>query len=94
MISLTHFSQLIFHLFHQGKYIALFMEEGHVIFQFDLGSGGVTLRSENAYNDGQDHRVEVAREKNRGVLRVGWENRIYLHILFLTLYFLPQLFFS
>ncbi|XP_050725715.1 laminin subunit alpha-like isoform X5 [Eriocheir sinensis] len=56
-----------------GKYIALSMEEGHVIFQFDLGSGGAIMRSENAYNDGQDHRVEVAREKNRGVLRIGSE---------------------
>lgn len=52
--------------------MALSMEEGHIIFQFDLGFGDATMRSENKYNDGQDHRVEVARERNRGVLKVCW----------------------
>lgn len=46
------------------------MEEGHVLFQFNLGTGVATMRSEETYQDGEWHHVEVAREQNRGIMKV------------------------
>ncbi|XP_047502805.1 laminin subunit alpha-like isoform X1 [Penaeus chinensis] len=52
------------------QYIAVTMEEGHVLFQFNLGTGVATMRSEETYHDGEWHHVEVAREQNRGIMKV------------------------
>ena len=57
-------------MFHQGQYIALFMEAGLVVFQFDLGTGPAIMRSQHAYNDGNFHLVEVARDRKQGLLKV------------------------
>lgn len=46
------------------------MEEGHMIFQYNLGSGVVTMKSTNTYHDGEWHRVEVARQQRSGILKV------------------------
>lgn len=54
----------------ENQYIAVTMEEGHVLFQFNLGTGVATMRSEETYQDGEWHHVEVAREQNRGIMKV------------------------
>ncbi|XP_069936947.1 laminin subunit alpha-like isoform X4 [Cherax quadricarinatus] len=49
------------------------MEEGHVIFQYNLGSGVATMKSDNTYHDGEWHHVEVARQQRNGVLKIASE---------------------
>ncbi|XP_069164876.1 laminin subunit alpha isoform X2 [Procambarus clarkii] len=55
-----------------NQYMAVAMEEGNVIFQYNLGSGVVTMKSVDTYHDGEWHHVEVARQQN-GVLKIGSE---------------------
>ncbi|XP_064094479.1 laminin subunit alpha-like isoform X2 [Macrobrachium nipponense] len=55
------------------QYMSVSLEEGHLLFQYDLGTGGATIRSENTYNDGQWHHVEVARQQKAGVLKIAQE---------------------
>uniref|UniRef100_A0A0P4VVW3 Laminin subunit alpha n=1 Tax=Scylla olivacea TaxID=85551 RepID=A0A0P4VVW3_SCYOL len=56
-----------------GQYISLFMEEGHVIFQFNLGTGTASMRSVETYNDGEFRVVEVSRDRKQGFLKIGSE---------------------
>ncbi|KAG1696659.1 Laminin subunit alpha [Nymphon striatum] len=52
-------------------YIALFLLEGRVYYQFDCGSGAaVIVSNEDTYNDSEWHKVVFSREKRRGKLIV------------------------
>ncbi|XP_069958976.1 laminin subunit alpha isoform X2 [Cherax quadricarinatus] len=55
------------------QYMTVAMEEGHVIFQYNLGSGVATMKSDNTYHDGEWHHVEVARQQRNGVLKIASE---------------------
>ncbi|XP_071537849.1 laminin subunit alpha isoform X2 [Panulirus ornatus] len=56
-----------------GQYMAVTLEEGYVIFQYNLGSGVVTMKSSNKYHDGEWHRVDVARQQRNGILKIASE---------------------
>lgn len=51
--------------------MTLAMEDGHVIFRYDLGSGVAAMRSSETYHDGGWHSVEVTRHENKGLLKVS-----------------------
>ena len=52
------------------------LERGRVVFQYNLGSGSASVASDEPYNDGQWHRVDVRRQEKTGVLKVGQGRRI------------------
>ncbi|XP_042212496.1 laminin subunit alpha-like isoform X1 [Homarus americanus] len=55
------------------QYMVVAMEEGHVIFQYNLGSGVVTLKSADTYHDGEWYHVEATRHLRNGVLKIASE---------------------
>ncbi len=62
-------------MFYMAKDIDFFsveLQDGQVLFQYNLGSGRAILRSdtENGYNDGEWHTVEATRVDKDGLLRV------------------------
>lgn len=61
------------------------MEEGHVVFQYNLGSGAITIRSENTYHDGNWHHIEVTRQQRSGVLKVSLESFVEIYEMFMKI---------
>ena len=51
-----------------SDYISLELQEGRLLFQFDLGSGNVEVRSNSTFNDGEWHVVSISREGQMGYL--------------------------
>lgn len=59
------------YLMGKGKqFLSLEMKEGHVLYQYDLGDGEISLKSSNKYNDGGWHTLEALRFEKMGVLKV------------------------
>lgn len=53
--------------------MAVFMANGNVVFQYDLGGGVATTRTRESYNDGQWHTVEAVRHRQQSQLTVDRE---------------------
>ncbi|XP_053776217.1 basement membrane-specific heparan sulfate proteoglycan core protein isoform X1 [Desmodus rotundus] len=61
----------------QGKdFISLGLQDGHLIFSYQLGSGEARLISEDPINDGEWHRVTALREGRRGSIQVDGEELV------------------
>ncbi|KAM7098229.1 basement membrane-specific heparan sulfate proteoglycan core protein isoform 13-T13 [Molossus nigricans] len=58
----------------QGKdFISLGLQDGHLVFSYQLGSGEARLISEDPINDGEWHRVTALRQGRRGSIQVDGE---------------------
>ncbi|KAM8788626.1 basement membrane-specific heparan sulfate proteoglycan core protein isoform 1-T1 [Rhynchonycteris naso] len=61
----------------QGKdFISLGLQDGHLEFSYQLGSGEARLISEDPINDGEWHRVTALREGQRGTIQVDGEDLV------------------
>ncbi|XP_029032401.2 laminin subunit alpha [Osmia bicornis bicornis] len=61
----------LIYLMGKGRqFLSLEMRDGHVLYQYDLGDGEISLRSTNVYNDGSWHNLEALRFEKKGVLKV------------------------
>uniref|UniRef100_G3SPQ7 Basement membrane-specific heparan sulfate proteoglycan core protein n=1 Tax=Loxodonta africana TaxID=9785 RepID=G3SPQ7_LOXAF len=61
----------------QGKdFISLGLQDGQLVFSYQLGSGEARLVSEDPINDGEWHRVTVLREGRRGSIQVDGEELV------------------
>nr|XP_054952810.1 basement membrane-specific heparan sulfate proteoglycan core protein isoform X2 [Pan paniscus] len=61
----------------QGKdFISLGLQDGHLVFRYQLGSGEARLVSEDPINDGEWHRVTALREGRRGSIQVDGEELV------------------
>ncbi|KAF5306067.1 hypothetical protein FQA39_LY09045 [Lamprigera yunnana] len=52
------------------QFVALYLQEGHIMYSFNGGSGPAVLRSDNVYNDGNWHHVNISRAGSEGRLIV------------------------
>ncbi|XP_069730950.1 basement membrane-specific heparan sulfate proteoglycan core protein isoform X7 [Phaenicophaeus curvirostris] len=57
-------------------FIGLGLKDGHLVFNYQLGSGEATIVSEDPINDGEWHRVTVTRKGRRGWLQVDGEEPV------------------
>nr|XP_044625887.1 basement membrane-specific heparan sulfate proteoglycan core protein isoform X8 [Equus asinus] len=61
----------------RGKdFISLGLQDGHLVFSYQLGSGEARLVSEDPINDGEWHRVTALREGRRGSIQVDGEELV------------------
>ncbi|XP_040085468.1 basement membrane-specific heparan sulfate proteoglycan core protein isoform X3 [Oryx dammah] len=61
----------------RGKdFISLGLQDGHLVFSYQLGSGEARLVSEDPINDGEWHRVTALREGQRGSIQVDGEELV------------------
>ncbi|XP_058409147.1 basement membrane-specific heparan sulfate proteoglycan core protein isoform X9 [Diceros bicornis minor] len=61
----------------RGKdFLSLGLQDGHLVFSYQLGSGEARLVSEDPINDGEWHRVMALREGRRGSLQVDGEELV------------------
>ncbi|XP_068395211.1 basement membrane-specific heparan sulfate proteoglycan core protein isoform X3 [Eschrichtius robustus] len=61
----------------RGKdFISLGLQDGHLVFSYQLGSGEARLVSEDPINDGEWHRVVALREGRRGSIQVDGEELV------------------
>ncbi|KAK2507936.1 hypothetical protein MC885_016530, partial [Smutsia gigantea] len=61
----------------RGKdFISLGLQDGHLVFSYQLGSGEARLVSEDPINDGEWHRVMALREGRRGSIQVDGEELV------------------
>ncbi|GAB1601049.1 laminin subunit alpha-like [Argonauta hians] len=51
-----------------SDFASLHLEEGRLVYQFDLGGGRLILKTKNAYNDGKWHKVGVKKSRDAGRL--------------------------
>lgn len=65
----------LIYLMGKGKqFLSLEMRDGHVLYQYDLGEGEISLQSMNKYNDGNWHNLQALRYEKSGVLKVDGAN--------------------
>ncbi|XP_032156611.1 basement membrane-specific heparan sulfate proteoglycan core protein isoform X9 [Sapajus apella] len=57
-------------------FISLGLQDGHLVFRYQLGSGEARLVSEDPINDGEWHRVTALREGRRGSIQVDGEELV------------------
>ncbi|KAM5269990.1 basement membrane-specific heparan sulfate proteoglycan core protein isoform 4-T4 [Hipposideros larvatus] len=57
-------------------FISLGLQDGHLVFSYQLGSGEARLVSEDPINDGEWHRVTALREGRRGSIQVDGEELV------------------
>ncbi|XP_075802672.1 basement membrane-specific heparan sulfate proteoglycan core protein isoform X4 [Microtus pennsylvanicus] len=57
-------------------FISLGLQDGHLVFSYQLGSGEARLVSEDPINDGEWHRVTALREGQRGSIQVDGEELV------------------
>ncbi|XP_058532481.1 basement membrane-specific heparan sulfate proteoglycan core protein isoform X2 [Ochotona princeps] len=61
----------------RGKdFVSLGLQDGHLVFSYQLGSGEARLVSEDPINDGEWHRVTALREGRRGSIQVDGEELV------------------
>jgi len=53
-----------------SDFLALWIQEGHVHFAFNLGSGHLYLRTANKYNDGRFHTLTIERDMQSGKIKI------------------------
>ncbi|KAM6218940.1 basement membrane-specific heparan sulfate proteoglycan core protein [Rhynchocyon petersi] len=62
---------------NQGKdFISLGLQDGQLVFSYQLGSGEARLVSDDPINDGEWHRVTALREGQRGSIQVDGEELV------------------
>uniref|UniRef100_A0A8C5LBZ8 Basement membrane-specific heparan sulfate proteoglycan core protein n=1 Tax=Jaculus jaculus TaxID=51337 RepID=A0A8C5LBZ8_JACJA len=61
---------------HSKDFISLGLQDGHLVFSYQLGSGEARLVSEDPINDGEWHRVAALREGRRGSIQVDGEELV------------------
>lgn len=61
---------LLFAAGRDGSFFSLELEEGHVVYRYNLGDDTVTLRSATPLNDDKWHAVEGARSGKQGLLKI------------------------
>ncbi|XP_046324592.1 basement membrane-specific heparan sulfate proteoglycan core protein isoform X2 [Marmota monax] len=61
---------------HGKDFISLGLQNGHLVFSYQLGSGEARLVSEDPINDGEWHRVTALREGRRGSIQVDGEELV------------------
>jgi hypothetical protein len=61
---------------HTGDFISLGLNDGHVEFRYELGSGVVLLKSEKPIEMKKWHTVRISRNKKDGVLQINDEMEI------------------
>ncbi|KAJ6656843.1 hypothetical protein lerEdw1_003174 [Lerista edwardsae] len=54
-------------------FISLGLQDGHLVFSYQLGSGEANILSEDPVDDGEWHRVTAVREGRKGFLQVDGE---------------------
>jgi laminin alpha 3/5 len=64
---------LIFLVGRGKKYMAIYMADGNVVFQYDLGGGPGMSKTSRMYNDGQWHTAEAVRSEQNSYLTVDSE---------------------
>ena len=52
-------------------YFSLEMNNGQVLFQYNLGNGPALIRSKKKYNDGKWHELTAKRVRNDGLLKMN-----------------------
>ena len=55
------------------SFLSIELRDGHVVYEFDMGDGLLTLTSPDKYNDGEWHTVEAVRSERVGVLSIDGE---------------------
>ncbi|CAL1548003.1 unnamed protein product [Lymnaea stagnalis] len=57
-------------LFYMGykDYFSVELRGGHIVFQYDLGSGAAVVKSSDVYNNGTWHKVSIDRNMKNGIL--------------------------
>ncbi|XP_045441010.1 basement membrane-specific heparan sulfate proteoglycan core protein isoform X8 [Pipistrellus kuhlii] len=61
---------------HGKDFLSLGLQDGHLVFSYQLGSGEARLVSEDPVNDGEWHRVTALREGRRGSIQVDGEELV------------------
>jgi hypothetical protein len=61
---------LIFVIGSQEDFLSIEMKDGFVVYQFDLGSGPATLKSNQRFNDGEWHTIHANRVMQDGILKI------------------------
>ncbi|XP_039074704.1 basement membrane-specific heparan sulfate proteoglycan core protein isoform X3 [Hyaena hyaena] len=61
---------------HSKDFISLGLQDGHLVFSYQLGSGEARLVSEDPINDGEWHRVTALREGRRGSIQMDGEELV------------------
>ncbi|XP_014209765.1 laminin subunit alpha isoform X2 [Copidosoma floridanum] len=51
-------------------FLSIEMRDGHVLYQFDLGDGHMSIETPNTYNDGKWHKIDASRLDRIGALKV------------------------
>ncbi|CAI9728190.1 laminin subunit alpha-like [Octopus vulgaris] len=62
---------LLMLMYHNSAtdFASLHLEDGHLVYQYELGSGRLVLRTNNTFNDGKWHSVKVSRRKQQGLIK-------------------------
>ncbi|XP_029641226.1 laminin subunit alpha [Octopus sinensis] len=62
---------LLMLMYHNSEtdFASLHLEDGHLVYQYELGSGRLVLRTNNTFNDGKWHSVKVSRRKQQGLIK-------------------------
>ena len=68
---------LIFLMHGDQDYLSIEMVEGHVLYQYDLGSGAAVIQSAETFNDGQWHTLLANRRNAEGLLLIDENHRKY-----------------
>lgn len=53
-----------------NDFISVYLQDGKVVYAFNCGSGTATYKTEQKYNDGVWHKMEVSRKKKDGQISV------------------------
>nr|CAD7453810.1 unnamed protein product [Timema tahoe] len=65
-------------LFLAGKgrsFLSIELNNGNVVYQYNLGQGALLLKTTDTYSNGQWHTVDAVRQGKQGVLKVGTEDK-------------------
>lgn len=69
----------LIYLMGNGKqFLSLEMKAGQLLYQFDLGDGGIALRNSTKYNDGNWHTLEALRLGRTGVLKIDGDKIVFV----------------
>ncbi|XP_032903838.1 basement membrane-specific heparan sulfate proteoglycan core protein isoform X7 [Amblyraja radiata] len=62
----------------KGKdYVSLGLQNGHVLFSYQLGSGEANILSDDPINDGEWHKIIAVREGKRGYAQLDGDEIVY-----------------
>jgi len=60
-------------------FLSLEIRNGQIVYQYELGSGRVSLRSTQTYNDGKWHVITASRLNQDGMLKVDGQTGMYYY---------------